>query len=188
MNDIALFDMDGTLADYEGVLMKGLERLAAPDEPVSMDDSIPHIEARMRLIKSQSGWWKNLPVLADGMDILGVADEIGFDIHILTKGPYHTTSAWTEKREWCKQFVPDAKVTITEDKWLVYGKVLVDDYPEYMKSWLHSRPRGLGIMPARKINAGFSHPNVLRYEGRHMLGELYERLKWAKERSNKRST
>jgi hypothetical protein len=43
--------------------------------------------------------------------------------------------------------------------------VLVDDYPPYVQRWLAWRPRGRVIMPAHAWNAGFSHPNVLRYAG-----------------------
>jgi len=34
-----------------------------------------------------------------------------------------------------------------------------------INSWLKWRPRGLVIMPARSYNGGYSHPNVIRYEG-----------------------
>tara|TARA_Y100000310_G_C20512920_1_gene729762 strand:+ start:436 stop:588 length:153 start_codon:yes stop_codon:yes gene_type:complete len=49
-------------------------------------------------------------------------------------------------------------MTITEDKGIVYGKVLVDDYPCYIKRWLENRPRGLVIMPAHSYNRDFEHP------------------------------
>lgn len=48
---------------------------------------------------------------------------------------------------------------------LRYGAVLVDDWPEYIRRWLENRPRGLVIMPAHEHNAGFNHPNVVRYDG-----------------------
>jgi hypothetical protein len=56
-------------------------------------------------------------------------------------------------------------VTITHDKGLVYGAVLVDDWPDYILKWLEHRPRGLVIMPAHDHNAGFTHHNVVRYDG-----------------------
>jgi 5'-nucleotidase len=56
-------------------------------------------------------------------------------------------------------------VTITMDKGLVYGKVLVDDYPEYALRWLKWRKRGLVIMPNQPWNQGFEHPQVHRYTG-----------------------
>lgn len=180
--DVALFDLDGTLAAYEDALERDLSKLLAPGEALSMDDGLPHVQARMRLVKSQVGWWRNLGRLRDGFEILSEAERVGFSIHILTKGPASNHVAWSEKVSWSRENVPGALVSITEDKGLVYGKVLVDDFPDYMLRWLKWRPRGLGIMPARRINEGFSHPNVVRYDGTNMA-EVLEKLEAAKKRS-----
>ena len=59
----------------------------------------------------------------------------------------------------------NVKITMTEDKGLVYGKILVDDFPEYIERWLQWRPRGLVIMPAHEHNEQFKHPNIIRYRG-----------------------
>lgn len=169
VENVALFDMDGTICDYEGAMLNGLRDITSPFENMAInnpplhDKDIPdYFRERMRLIKQTPGWWKNLPTLNLGMSILLLAKFIGFKIHILTKGPKHTTSAWTEKVEWCyKNLGEDIDITITQDKGLVYGKVLVDDYPEYMDRWLQWRPRGLGIMPVNSQNKTYSHPNVI---------------------------
>lgn len=169
---VALVDMDGTLVDYVGQAERDLALLATPEES-AVDlaqlwrDGVPdYIQRRMDLIKQQAGWWRNLPDLELGHNVLGMLTEIGFDLHVLTKGPYRTTTAWTEKVQWCRARLPeDAKVTITEDKSLVYGRVLVDDYPDYMTAWLEWRPRGLGIMPKNKSNANFRHERVILYDG-----------------------
>lgn len=181
---IALFDLDGTLADYEGRLALEMQDIASPNEdPTTMDENHQWVKNRIRMLKSRPGWWLALPAIKTGFDVLCLARKIGFRIHILTKGPSSTPAAWSEKFQWCRQYVPDADVTITQDKGLVYGRVLVDDYPEYMLRWLEWRPRGLGIMPCRKINEGFSHPNVIKYDGSEesfdkvskALGEAFKR-------------
>jgi hypothetical protein len=47
---------------------------------------------------------------------------------ILTQGPRRNANAWTGKKLWIdRNLGPDTDVTITRDKGLVYGKVLVDD-------------------------------------------------------------
>jgi hypothetical protein len=66
-------------------------------------------------------------------------------------------------------------VTITHDKGIVYGAVLVDDWPEYVTSWLEHRPRGLVIMPAHNHNVGFAHSQVVRYDGTN-LDEVRTRM------------
>jgi len=164
---IALFDMDGTIADYEGKLREDLLRLASPGEPppkLHWDDGEPWMEARMALIKSQPGWWLRLATIPSGFMVMDLARAAGFDIHILTKGPRRTASAWSEKLQWCQMiFHHDVDITITQDKGLVYGRVLVDDYPEYMERWLKNRPRGLGLMPETEYNRDYNHPNVIKY-------------------------
>lgn len=168
---IALVDMDGTIVDYDGAMTRDLAKLRAPDEQPFEDrggpsgENPPHIEERVRLIRHQPGWWRNLEPLPAGMALLRTLEAIGFQVNILTKGPSSTHSAWTEKVEWCARHIPGIPVTVTADKGLVYGKVLVDDWPPYIQRWQKWRPRGLVIMPAHRWNADFQHPNVVRYSG-----------------------
>lgn len=177
-NKIALFDLDGTLADYDGQLLKDLQRIASEHEPPPMlYEGISYIEARRHVITSQVGWFLNLPKLKLGWDVLEVVREIGYTISILTKGPARKHTAWSEKVEWCNRHLADyiEGVTIAHDKGMVYGAVLVDDWPEYIERWLAHRPRGLVIMPASKHNAGFSHPSAVCYDGTN-LDEVRTRL------------
>lgn len=169
---IALFDLDGTLADYDSQLLKDFKSLASEYEPGPLHLSdvyseIPYLKARRHVITSQVGWWLKLAKLKLGWDVLEVAKEIGFSISVLTKGPYAKHAAWSEKFEWCNRHLADYidGVTITHDKGLVYGAVLVDDWPEYIEKWLEHRPRGLVIMPDHGHNAEFKHQNVVRYDG-----------------------
>ncbi len=165
---IALVDLDGTLADFDGAMAEKLAALRSPGEDPVLEaygkEKHPWLEARRDLIKSQPGFWKNLPRITDGFAVLSVIREIGFEIHILTKGPAKTTSAWTEKVEWSQAHVPDAAITVTFDKGLVYGRVLFDDWPPYIERWLAWRPRGFVIMLDHPWNQGFEHPNVFRYK------------------------
>jgi len=166
---ICLLDMDGTVADYAGQIERDLAKLAAPGEPqykLNWNDRLPpHVWNRVEMIKNSKDWWLNLPKLDDGFTLLGMAISIGFEIHVLTKGPRNTKVAWTQKVEWCAEHLPeDTNVTITQDKSLVYGRILIDDYPDYMLAWVEQRPRGLGVMPLREWNKDFRHPNVVHYD------------------------
>jgi len=178
---IALFDLDGTLADYDGQIRKDLTKIASPNEPSVNNVDIYHddgyIDARRHMITSQVGWWLKLPKFKLGFDVLKECKKIGFEIVVLTKGPSTKFSAWSEKVEWCDKNLSKyiKGVTITNNKGLVYGAVLVDDFPPYVESWLKHRPRGLVIMPAHPHNKEFKHPNVVRYDGKN-LPEVIERL------------
>ena len=161
---IALIDMDGTLCDYAGAMKRDLGLIAAPEEDVPEDfaKNLPsYIKNRQKLIKTQPGWWANLQFTSFGQKILATLRQLDFQLHILTKGPTKTVSAWSEKVEWARANVPDASVTITEDKGLVYGKVLVDDYPAYVERWLAWRPRGFVVMPAYHYNSSFKRNETL---------------------------
>lgn len=186
MTPIALFDLDGTLANYDKAMREHLKLLKSPHEPSFDDfwDAPEHIEQRMRLIKKQPGWWLDLEPIESGFEILDLAGDLGFEIRVLTKGPYYSESAWTEKLQWCKKYLPHCvQVTITMDKSAVYGRVLVDDYTDYMSSWLSNRPRGLGIMPLNEQNKDFRHKNVIHYDGSN-LDAIREKLIWARDRGD----
>ncbi len=164
-NEVALVDMDGTIADYDFGLREGLLPLMAPGEPryeAHSRDVPPWVEARMRLVKSQPGFWRNLKKIEDGFKVLDMIVEAGFSTAILTKGPRKTHSAWTEKVQWCEEHVPDLPVTVGHDKGLVYGRLLFDDYPKFALAWLKHRPRGIVLMLDSPSNQGFEHPQVVR--------------------------
>lgn len=161
---IALIDIDGTLADYSGSMIKALNEIKSPDESfiTKIEDPPLWLDKRMDIIKSKPGFWRNLPILPLGFAIVDLLREANFKLNVLTKGPKLTTSAWSEKVEWCRSNLPSAQITITEDKSNVYGKVLVDDWPNYIEKWLKWRPRGTVFMPSQPWNKDFSHPQVVK--------------------------
>lgn len=162
---VANVDLDGTLANYNAAMLAALDELRSPDEPrvTSIEEAPAWLERRMGVIKRVPGFWRSLARIEDGFKVLDEIVRAGFRINVLTKGPKRTTSAWTEKVEWCAaNMPPDTQVTITQDKGLVYGRVLFDDWPPYVNGWLAHRPRGLVIMLDHPWNSGFSHPNVVK--------------------------
>lgn len=167
MKAIALFDLDGTLCDFDGAMRRDLLKLQVPGEQVLLsaedEDHYPHIAARRDLIKRQPSWWSNLEPLTDGFELLRVVRAVGFKVHICTRASTKIPDCWRQKIEWISKHVPDVpKITITQDKGLIYGRVLVDDWPPYVKAWLKHRPRGLVLMPDRSWNREFRHPQVTR--------------------------
>lgn len=167
---IALIDMDGTLCDYDGDMTAAMKLIAAPSDVLHWHDEAPiYMIERKRLIQSLPGFWRNLSPLQVGVDVFEILRELEFKINVLTKGPSNrSVNAWSEKVEWCRRYLPGIPVTITEDKGLVYGKVLVDDWPSYIEAWLAWRPRGQVIMPDQPWNRNFEHPQVLRVTGKNM--------------------
>ncbi len=154
---IALVDMDGTLCDYAKVMKQELATMASPGEPDG-----PWIRERELRIKNTPGFWRHLPPLATGFAIVRMLQDIGFTVSILTKGPQLAPIAWSEKLEWVTEHFGRIPLTITQDKSLVYGRVLVDDWPDYISGWLSRRPRGLVICPDQPWNQEMKGPNIVR--------------------------
>lgn len=167
---IALFDLDGTLCNYDEALNRDMEKLRSPKEKPFrsyMRDKEPdYIRARMDLIRGNPEWWDNLNPLPIGFRIYHLLLDWYFRIVVLTQGPKRNAEAWKGKLLWCRHNLhPETDVVITRDKSLVYGKILVDDFPPYVTAWLRHRPRGTVIMPDQPWNKGFKHPQVIRYRG-----------------------
>ena len=182
---IALIDMDGTIANYDGAIRRELCKLKSPSEPDLPEDihNVPEwMENRMSLIKKQDGFWRNMSPIYVGLDILYIMEELGYSSTILTKGPNKTRTAWTEKTEWCDQHIPGRSIIVVDSdrpenhKGLVYGKVLFDDYPPYMEAWLKNRPRGKGIMLEHFYNASFTHPQVLKVDTKWTSGKIRDEV------------
>lgn len=190
IENVALFDMDGTLCDYEKAIIRDYNLLKGPNDPdynFDLIEKTPYLKERVRIIRRQPNWWLNLEKFKLGFDILDLARELNFKINILTKGPRSAATAWSEKVQWIEKNISnrnDLNITISEDKGIVYGKVLVDDFPEYILRWLEHRKRGLVIMPASNENKNFEHPNVIRYDGTN-LEQVKQALITARDRQYK---
>jgi 5'-nucleotidase len=174
LTKVFLFDLDGSLADYEGAVLADLNRLRGPDEPLLTVFtrelwSQPHLKQRIDLITARPGWWADLVPLERGMAVYRLAKAMGFNCQILTKGPRRQPRAWMEKVEWCQRHLgSEVDIHIVSDKGLVYGVALYDDYPAYVEAWLEHRPRGLVVMPVTAGNGDFRHRNVVRYDGTNL--------------------
>jgi 5'-nucleotidase len=172
---IALFDMDDTLCDYIGSMKRSLDGLRHPDEPaidpfrIGDDPRYEYLRNRMHLIKKDRGWWANLPKLQLGFDVLDVAKELGYCNEILTKAPKKNPEALAGKLDWLLHNLSDHDFTMTQKKSSYYGRALVDDHIPYVCDWLSYRKNGIAIMPATEYNSGFSHPQVIRYDGSNIM-------------------
>lgn len=182
--DVALFDLDGTLCNYEKGLIESLEELRSPLEPPITEpprnSSPAYLKARSDLVRANENWYLNLEPFKLGFDIWHLAEDLGYTRMILTQGPKRNPFAWSGKKMWIdKHLGPEVDLTITRDKGLVYGRILVDDFPGYIKRWLKWRKNGLVVMPASRINGDFKHPQVVRYDGSN-YSEVRERMIAAK--------
>lgn len=171
---VILFDLDGTLADFDGAILRDLQALHNPAEgPFDFshtggnDDNDPKwLKARKDMIKRQPDWWLNLEPIESGFKLMKMARDVGFRVVICSRGPASIPDAWAQKVKWVQKHVErPRKITLADEKDLVYGRILVDDWPDYVTPWLGVRPRGHVLMPAHRWNKNYQHPRALRYDG-----------------------
>ena len=101
--NIALFDMDGTLCDYNKAMNESLEKLRSPEEPQinwSHNDNPYYIQNRADIIRASESWWENLPKFQLGWDVLEIAKSLEYRIMILTQGPRKNPVSWSGKKKW----------------------------------------------------------------------------------------
>ena len=171
---VALFDMDGTLFDYVGAMHIELEKLRSPEE-LSLDPFIlpndkkyEYLWKRMDIVKQSEDWWANLPQLKLGFDVYNMTKELGYEREILTQAPMQNPAALAGKLRCLRlNLEMDLDFTMTRNKGRHYGRILVDDFPGFINEWLKFRKKGTVIMPASKYNEGYSHPQVIRYDGKN---------------------
>lgn len=184
--------MDDTVCDYTGKFTSDLKTIsceADKDYIDSCDGDISKIcknkifNNSRRMITSQVGWWKSLPVNIGSMSFVLGLNEIGYELNILTKGPFNKPFAWSEKVEWIEnnfgnKYKLKYNMNIVSDKSLFYGKILFDDYVPYVKAWLRKRPRGFAFLPESPSNANFKHKNsmILKKDGSN-LNECLDKAK-----------
>jgi len=153
---IALVDLGDTLVECTPALHAALARLRQPGEHENDEHLIPlpsYLESRRRAVMSSPGFWRELPPRAEGFELISLLRAVGFQLNILTKGPYDAPQVWAEKVAWCRAHLPDVPVTVTDDKARVHGHLLVDDWLPYVELWQKQWPRGFAIVPTQPWNA-----------------------------------
>lgn len=173
---IALFDMDDTLCDYIGQLKRDLLEFYSPEIVEKVDlyhgRTAREVREKIREIRAREGWWRSLIPLGSGMELWDFMKSLGFENHILTKGPYNDDNAWKEKKQWKDFYLREAKnFTITEDKSGMRGDVLVDDFPLYVTNWLKRNENSVAILPVQPYNLDYRNPRAIISTGQN-YGEL----------------
>lgn len=173
---IALFDLDNTLCKYDEAIERDYNLAKAPEDPIYSPENrkYPHLRKLVDKIRTREGWWLELEKREEGFEILSVAIEVGFEIHIATQGPKGCPNAWGEKMQWVHKNVPGVKVTVTEDKSFVHGDVLVDDFPDFLDAWLARDEKRYGILCPTKYNQDYEHESVFPYK--YSRSDIKERL------------
>lgn len=183
---IALVDLGDTLAECTQAINSGLAHLGKPSE-FKEDGCIItppfHLESRRHAMLSAPGFWSNLSPREEGFTLIRLLRNANFKIHILTKGPYDAPQVWADKVAWCRLYLPDVPVIITDDKARVHGHLLIDDWIPYVNQWLSEWPEGRAIIPSQPWNQQVClGPRCVRDDetNRKSLIELLRDTSWAR--------
>lgn len=112
---IIQIDLDGTIVDFQS----GIDDLTPYDKMVyeGRYDECPRIFSLMT------------PIDGAIEAVTKLLNDPRFDVYICSTAPWENPSAWSDKLEWVKKYLPDAykRLTLTHHKELVIGDVLIDD-------------------------------------------------------------
>lgn len=136
LQPILYFDMDGVLADFD----------SSPNIPLTDK----HIYNHPEIFKE--GFFKELPLMPGAIDFIqNLLKEDFWDIRILTKPVYNSPISYLEKAEWINLYFPELykKITMTQDKLIVKGHVLIDD----SKEWSLFKPNFFLFNPKNPIQS-----------------------------------
>lgn len=163
---IALFDMDGTLSDYDHAMLKH-QRAISPD-PANVEvirDTAPSHELKLReYIWKQPGFWEEQKILSSGNQVFNLMLSLGFIPKIVTKAPYLNDNAWVEKVRWARKYYHNVDILILSgSRRNVYGKVLVDDNLDNVDEWLDAWEDGKALIPTRTPTYNYKHPRAMHY-------------------------
>ena len=110
---ILYIDMDGVIVDFESV------NVAEEDiRTYGSKDNIPGLYAKM----------KPMPGAIEAVKKLAEV----YDVYILSTAPWGNPSAWKDKLEWIKNYLPNVvrkKLILSHNKHLNWGDYLIDDNP-----------------------------------------------------------
>ena len=112
--EIVYIDMDGVIVDFTSAFEKIDKKILM--EYKNNPEDIPGIFSLMEPIPNAI---KSVELLADE-----------FDMYILSTAPWDNPSAWTDKLNWLKKYLPEVaykRLILTHNKNLNRGDYLIDD-------------------------------------------------------------
>lgn len=167
---VALFDLDGTLADLDRQLADDMNRIKGPDEPdfvaaLPGQKSPPHIKARKIMIFNQPDWWEQLPRYQPGWDVLEMVRQAGLQVQIASKPSMDCHDSAAQKLRWVERHLGKVVTHLSGDKGMIQADLLVDDWVQYVARWLELNPQGRAILPLHSWNQDFRHDRAIHYDG-----------------------
>lgn len=167
---IILVDMDNTLVEFDGGLLKQWRELYPDEFYVPLEkrttfhphkDYPEHLQEKIHKLCHSKGFIKNLPPVPGGMEAIREMLERGHDVRFCTSHLFEYDYCVLEKYQWIDEhFGPEFidRIILTRDKTLIRGDLLIDDKPEIsgimQPTWehiLYDRPHNRQIQNRRRL-------------------------------------
>lgn len=182
-----MFDLDGVLADFQGAAV-GFHGKIIPYHEIEYDFAV---QCGFRDIQDPAFWkpltfdfWANLPVLADGMELLRKVEAVagGPDNVALVSSGYFLHGSSMEgvgethagKRVWVQRHLPryEDSLFIGRQKWKLAGrdKLLIDDLEGAVETF--HRARGGAVLVPRPWNVKRSETVGGRFEVQRVFDQV----------------
>ena len=112
--DIVFVDMDGVLVNFQS----GIDKISKEDAEKHKND-LDEVPGIFSLMEPNAGAIEGYEWLCKN-----------FDTYILSTAPWENSSAWQDKLDWVKKYLPDAaykRLILSHNKHLLKGDFLIDD-------------------------------------------------------------
>lgn len=138
-NKTVLVDMDGVLADFDGLVLERLPRSIARVARMNfyIAQDYPEHKEHVREITSHPDFFKQLPLIDGALDGWERLLDLGYDPRICSAPLSDNTFSVEGKLTWLRQsFVPKfgeavvSRAIFDKQKYKYNGRVLIDDRPD----------------------------------------------------------
>jgi 5'-nucleotidase len=167
---IILVDMDNTLAEFDGGLLKEWRRLYPHEFYVPLEerrtfhphkDYPEHLQDQMYKLCHSQGFIRNLPPTPGGIEAVNAMLDAGHDVRFCTSHLFEYDYCVVEKYQWVEAHFGAPyvdRIILTRDKTLIRGDMLIDDKPAVTgiadPTWehvLYDRPHNRAVLDKRRL-------------------------------------
>lgn len=170
-------DLDGVICNFHEKLInvynqKYNGKLTVNDIDCELESLGPDLYPKVIQIFNEPGWFLDLELLPDAMNVISNYVEADYSVTICTAPArdltgYTNPGSASEKLIWIRKWLPfwANNVIITRHKELVHADILIDDTWHNIVNWCREHPDGIGFLVDQPWNKSFTQYPVNSIRG-----------------------
>jgi 5'(3')-deoxyribonucleotidase len=165
----ALIDVCDVIVDLRGYTFETLSLSIPSDAIPSWDifDILPAEDCkRVRQLYDDPDFWKGLPLVSHAVEGVEGLRQMGYHVHFVTS-PWYTCENWENiRRNYLSQhfsWFRKNDMTVTAEKFRVFGDILIDDRPKHVKLWQAQYPQSTAFLFDIQFNRHFNWPRRCKW-------------------------